>query len=181
MRCLLDKNVIRHAIAGLYFASRRPLFRLEMDALRFWRVAEEHDVALFISHVSHHVLQRFSEYEEVQIFLNSVSVLSPTRYHVRWTRRIRETTGLTREDAAMIALASFGTDEQSSLLGTHLLITQDQAIVNAYSHHLPTLQRRFRAMTAQLRPPYCYALLPRLATPSEMVTEWESDPPSTIE
>ena len=50
MRCLLDKNVVRHAIAGLYFGSRRPLSRLEMDALSFWRAAEEHSALLFPYH-----------------------------------------------------------------------------------------------------------------------------------
>lgn len=171
-RCLLDKSVARLTIAGLRYGHRRLLSPLETGALSLWRAAEEHDVALYISHASFQVLRRLPAYDEVRIFLDSVSILSPTRYHARWTRRIRETTGLTREDTAMIALASFGSDLQGRILGTHLLITYDQSMINGYLNHLPTLRRRLRAMTAQLRAPFHQATLPRLATPDEMLQEW---------
>ena len=91
---------------------------------------------------------------EVQLFLNSVDVLFPTRYHSRWTRRIRETTGLTREDAAIIALASFGSNQLGNILGVHYVLTYDQGLINGYRDHLTLLNRRLRAMTVQLRPPY---------------------------
>jgi hypothetical protein len=44
MRCLLDKNIARYAIAGLHYGRLRPLSPLEMGALSFWRAAEEHDI-----------------------------------------------------------------------------------------------------------------------------------------
>jgi len=172
MRCLLDKNVARYAIAGLRYGRLRLLSPLETDALSFWHTAEERGVALFISHVSFHVLQRLAGYDEVRVLLDSVRVLSPTRYHARWSRRIRETAGLTREDAAMIALASFGSDQQGSILGTHLLITYDQPMINEYLDLLKKLERRLRAMTAQLPAPFHQATLPRMATPDEILLEW---------
>jgi len=172
MRCLLDKNVTRYVIAGLHYGRLRPLFPLETGALSFWRAAEERGVALFISRVSFQVLRRLARYDEVRVLLDAVSVLSPTRYHARWARRIRKTTGLTREDAATVALTSFGSDQQDSVLGTHLLTTYDQPMINGYLGHLPQLQRRLRAMTAQLQAPFHQATLPRMATPDEILLEW---------
>ena len=40
MRCLLDKNIARYAIAGLRYGSLRPLSSLETGALTLWRAAE---------------------------------------------------------------------------------------------------------------------------------------------
>ena len=167
MRCLLDKNVARYAIAGLRYGRLRPLSALEMGALSFWHGAEEHGVSLFISRASSQVLKRLSGYDEVRVLLDSVRVLSPTRYHARWSRRIRETTGLTREDAAMIALSSFGSDERGGILGTHGLVTYDQPMINGYLNHLPRLERRLQAMAAQLPAPFRRVTLPRVATPDE--------------
>lgn len=172
MRCLLDKNVIRYAITGLHCDHLRPLSPLETGALSFWRAAEERGVVLFISHVSFQVLRRLDRYDKVRVLLDTTSVLSPTRYHARWARRIRETTGLTREDAAIIALTSFGSDQQGSILGTHLLITYDRPMINGYLDHFPELQRRLGAMTAQLPAPFHQVALPRMRTPDEILTEW---------
>lgn len=83
MRCLLDKNLIRYILEGLYYGRIRPLTPLEMSALIFWRTAEERGVALFIIHYTFHVLQRLQPYAVAQIVLNAMPVLSPTRYHPR--------------------------------------------------------------------------------------------------
>lgn len=172
MRCLLDKNIARYAIAGLRYGHLRLLSPLETGALAFWHLAEERGVALFISLASFRLLQHIARYDEVRILLNSVGVLSPTRYHARWARRIRETTGLTREDAAMIALSSFGSDREGNILGTHLLVTYDRSMVNGYVDHAQKLDRRLRAMTAQLQPPFCLVTLPRVVAPDDVMLEW---------
>ena len=145
-----------------------------MGALSFWRVAEEHRVSLFISRYTFNVLQRLQSYAVAQVVLAAMPVLSPTRYHSRWTRRIREITGLTREDAAAVALASFGANDAGDILGAHWLATCDQPLCNGYRTWLPTLKQRFHAMTAQLASPFCLATLPRLATPEEIIAEWEA-------
>ena len=167
MRCLLDKNVVRYAIAGLYYGRLRPLVPLETSVLSFWRAAETRDATLYISLASAHVLQRLSGYAEVRILLDAVQVLSPTRYHTRWTRRVQETTGLAHEDAAALALASFGSDSSGAILGAHMLVTCDQPMIRGYLQHLPQLQRRLRAMSAHLPPPFHQATLPRLSAPDE--------------
>jgi hypothetical protein len=125
MQYLLDKNIVRHAITAFRDGFRRPLLPLELGALAFWRVAEMRAARVFISEASFNVLQTRLHYDEAIAFLDFVEVLSPTRYYTRWARRIRETTKLSREDAAMIALATFGSDSSGTILGVPKLITYD--------------------------------------------------------
>ena len=172
MRCLLDKNIVRYALAGLYYGQVRPLSPLEMGALTFWKMAEHQDLELFISCYSFNVLQRLGDYDGIRILLAAMKVLSPTRYHARWARRIRETSGLTREDAAMLALATFGTDQEGGILSTHYFVTYDQPLINGYRNHWDKLDRRFRAMTAQLPFPFSRAKLPSLRSPDSLIAEW---------
>lgn len=172
-RCLLDKNLIRYILEGIYYGRERPLTPLESGALSLWRVAEERGVSLFISRYSFNVLQRLQPYPLARIVLDAMPVLSPTRYHSRWARRIRESAGLAREDAAMTALASFGSNDAGDLLGVHWLATSDQPLINGYRAALPTLDRRFHAMTAQLPAPFCEATLPHLTTPAELLESWQ--------
>lgn len=174
MRYLLDKNLVRFAISGLHYGSRRPLRAMELGALTFWRTAEKRGDGLYIADVSYNVLQRLPQYDEVRIFLEAAEVLFPIRYHKRWARRIRESTGLTREDVSLVALASFGTDEPGAILGAHVLVTYDQALINGFTTHQSLLRRRLRAMTAQLDDPYRRATLPRLASPDELMDEWST-------
>jgi hypothetical protein len=149
MQYLLDKNVVRHAITAFRDGFRRPLLPLELGALTFWQVAEMRAARVFISEASFNVLQRRLHYDEAIAFLDFVEVLSPTRYHTRWARRIRETSKLSREDAAMIALATFGSDPSGMILGVHRLITYDFPMINGYQKKRSRLERRLQAMTGQ--------------------------------
>lgn len=169
MRYLLDKNIVRYAITGLLYGRRRLLSSLEAGALSFMRAAETEDHSLYISHVSFEVLKRLKQYAEVNVILTEVDVLFPTRYYNRWSRRVRETSGLSREDAAIIALASFGTNSAGSILGTHAVVTYDQPMVNGYRQNLPLLQRRLRAMSNQLPVPFYFAKLPEILTPDQFL------------
>jgi hypothetical protein len=171
MRYLLDKNVVRYALVGLHHGQRRPLSVEETGALLFWQSAETHDAELFISHVSFQLLRRLTRYVEVRLMLDSVDVLFPTRYHARWARRLRETTGLSREDAAMIALASFSTNSVGTILGANWLVTYDPAMLTGYTRHLPVLHRRLQAMTTQLSTPFHQATLPELLSPDTVQFE----------
>jgi hypothetical protein len=119
-----------------------------------------------MSPASYHVLKLMDHYREVQLLLESIKVLYPTRYHARWARRLRQATGLTREDVAIIALATFGTDQAGEILGVNTVITFDQRMINGYTMHFLILQRRLRAMTAQLAPPFHQASLPQVASPT---------------
>jgi hypothetical protein len=142
MRYLLDKNIVRHTIIGLRDRRQRPLTELELGALTFWRVARENNAELFISSASFQILQRLGQQAAVQVFLSDVYILYPAKYHRRWSRRIRETAGLAREDAATVALASLGTDELGAVLGVEWFITYDRPLINGYQNHFARLERR---------------------------------------
>ena len=164
---LLDKNIARYAIAGLRYGRLRPITREELGTLAFWRMMEEQNASLFISHVSLHILRRLVRYAEVRALLDAVDVLWPTRYYTRWTRRLQETTGLTREDCAQIALGSFGSSSDGRILGVQYLVTYDQSLTAGYRNHRDALDRRLHAMTVQLRAPFDQVALPHLAAPDE--------------
>jgi hypothetical protein len=173
-RCLLDKNIVRAAIAGLRFGLRRPLLPAEFDALALWRAAEQAQpaVELFIPFTSAHILAVFADYAEVRLLLESTVVLWPGPYTRRWRRRLRDTTGLTAEDAMILALGTFGTNAAGDILGMPVIVTADQPLLNGYSNHTDRLRRRLRAMTSHLLPPFDQAMLPRLAAPETLIAEW---------
>jgi hypothetical protein len=174
MRCLLDKNVVRAAVAGLYYGARRPLTSNEFNALALWRAADQAQpaVELFISYTSAHILAALSHYAEVRLLLESTLVLWPGPYTRRWRRRVRETTGLTSEDAMLLALGALGTNVAGNVLGVPLVVTADQPLLNGYHDHQDALLRRLHAMTSHLRPPFDRAALPRLVTPETLLGEW---------
>jgi hypothetical protein len=176
-RCLLDKNVTRAALAGLYAGARRPLLPAEIDALAFWRAAElaQPAIELFIPFTSAHILAKLSGYAEVRLLLESTQVLWPGSYARRWRRRLQETTGLAPEDALILALGTFGTNLSGTLLGASLIVTADQRLLNGYNRHGEKLRQRLRAMTAQLHAPFSHAALPRLVTPEHLLTEWREE------
>jgi len=175
-RCLLDKNIVRAAIAGLRFGLRRPMLPAEFDALALWRAAEQAQpaVELFIPFTSAHILAVFADYAQVRLLLESTVVLWPGPYARRWRRRLRDTTGLTSEDAMILALGTFGTNAAGDILGVPVIVTADQPLLNGYHEHANTLRRRLRAMAAHLQPPFDQAALPRLAAPETLVIEWRN-------
>jgi hypothetical protein len=182
MRCLLDKNVVRAALAGLRFGSRRPLLPAEFDALTFWRAAEQAQpsIELFIPFTSAHILAPFGDYAEVRLLLEYTVVLWPGPYTRRWRRRLRETTGLTSEDAMILALGTFGTNAAGDILGVSAVVTADRHLLNGYHDHADKLRRRLRAMASHLQPPFSQAVLPRLATPPSLTAEWSSALPRSV-
>jgi hypothetical protein len=60
----------------------------------------------------------------VQTFLAYVEVMQAGRYFKRWTRRLQEH-GFTREDAKILGLGTFGTDEAGEILGVQAIIILD--------------------------------------------------------
>lgn len=174
---------MRAALAGLHFGARRPLLPAEFNALALWRAAEQAQPAieLFIPYTSAHVLDTLEHYAEVRLLLQSTSVLWPGPYTRRWRRRLRETTGLTSEDAMILALGTFGTTASGDILGAPLVVTADQSLLNGYHDHADKLRRRLRAMTAHLQPPFDRTALPRLAMPTSLIAEWIDAFPGSVD
>ncbi len=167
MRYLLDKNIIRYAVSAFVYGYHRQLNPFETQSITFIQQSQKEDSELFISPASANILRRIS-YPEAQWFINYTTTLVPSKYFTRWARRVRDTSGLTRDDAAMIALATFGTVPAGTILGVNALVTFDQAMMNAFNTHQVTLVTRLQRMARQLQAPYRYAKLPDVLSPEAL-------------
>jgi len=115
-------------------------------------------------------LKRISDPERVALvsyFLNHVEVLHPTRYFTRWTRRLRDY-GFTREDAHVLALGTFGSDEQNRLIHIDYVVTWDQKMINHWTMNSGKIQLQLDAMQVDVSSPYDQVSLPRVVHPVEL-------------
>jgi len=77
--------------------------------------------------------------------------------------------GFTQEDAMVLGLGTFGTNEDGSILGVDAIVTLDRRFVNNFATQRTTLARRLQAMTSQLLVPFCRAALPKLWAPGQVL------------
>jgi len=174
MRCLLDKVVARRSLEGLLrLAEGRDLTEEELWAVDLlWRAGGE-KIRLFVTVGTVNVLKRLetlSRYEAVvAAFARRVEEVQPTRYFQRWARRLREF-GFTREDAYILALASFGTDQSRGILGMHFVATYDQPLITQWSLQQDRIRKRLEVMRRDLQPPYDQVALPQVLRPEEIVS-----------
>lgn len=167
--CLLDKNVSRRYMRGLVRLARgMELPNEQASALLFVRMAQERGLRLYIPTEVQNILRRSPHRKETQTFLALVEVLHPSKYFKRWTRRLRGMR-FTREDAKILALGTFGTDERREILGVHAIATYDQALINKYALDYKAIQEKLKAMTADLDPPFRDAGLPEVKRPEELL------------
>lgn len=169
MRCLLDKVVARRATEGLLkLAEGRSLTEEELCAVDLLHSAAPRQIQLFISPASNNVLTRLqgiSHYSSIiQTFLSRTEVAVPSRYFKRWSRRVRGF-GFTPEDARVLALASFGTNEEHEFLGMPWFATYDRALMNLWDRKHSEIEKRLTAMRRQLSPPYDQVRLPEVERP----------------
>ncbi len=163
---LLDKSVARRIVEALgHLDNLSPEEELVLD---LWRQLQVEEARLFIPVGALHILQRFERLIEVRTFLATVEPLESSRYVKRWARRLREY-GFTREDALVLALATYGTDSIGGILGVDTLITLDRPFFNNFQTHRAELQSRLAAMTDGLPEPYSNARLPVVQHPEELV------------
>jgi hypothetical protein len=172
MRCLLDKVAARYALEGiLKLAQGQDPSREELFTLDLLARASPQTLTLFISPATANILQSLMQLPRysniIQLFLDRVNVALPTRYHKRWARRLREV-GFTREDAALLALATFSTNKDSSILGMRFVATFDQPMINHWSVQQPVIQGRLDRMRNDLHPPYSLAILPHVLLPQHI-------------
>lgn len=168
--CLLDKNVVRRAIEGIAKTSvRQILTQEEFVSLRLLFTAEQTQIPLFISIETHHILERYGPHPDIEVFRRFVRVLYPARYFKRWAHRLRQH-GFTREDAKVLALATFGSDLQGTFLGIEQIATFDQPFVNHVQNLRGHLTHRLQSMTGQLPLPYHWASLPVVSSPHVLLS-----------
>lgn len=172
MRCLLDKVTARHIVQGLLkLAENRNLTREEIAALDLFSLAHPQEMQLFIVPQTAGVLDRLAQLPHyatiIQLFLGRVDVIVPARYFKRWTRRLRDY-GFTKEDAAVLALGSFGTNEAKNILGVNIVATFDQPMINQWSVKQSAILERLAAIRDNVPDPYNQAELPQVLRPEQI-------------
>jgi hypothetical protein len=163
---LLDKNVARRIIEALHHLDN-PSSEEEM-VLGLWRQFQAEEARLFIPMGAINILQPLAHLIEVRTFLATVEGMETGRYVKRWARRLREH-GFSREDALVLALATYGTDSTGNILGVDVLVSLDQPFLTNFQRRQKELQARLSAMTNQLPAPYHRARLPIMEHPKDMV------------
>jgi hypothetical protein len=177
-RCLLDKVTARRMTEGLLgLAEGRELSEEELLALDLYERASAQGIQLFIVPPSESVLRRLASLPRysavVQLFLNRTEAALPARYFKRWARRLRDY--FTREDAAVLALATFGTSKDTDVLGMHFVVTFDQPLINQWSLQQNRIGKRLDAMRRDLRAPYDRVTLPQVLHPGEILPSGEEE------
>lgn len=172
MRCPLDKVTARHIMEGmLKLVEERTVTSTELFALYFYQGARSGKIALFILPQTHNLLKRLEHLPRyvviIQHFLEATQVLYPTQYFKRWARRLREY-GFTKEDAEVLALATFGTTSSGDILGMHIIATCDQPMINRWTAQRTEIQRRLLNMQQHLGYPYCHVSLPIVEHPERI-------------
>jgi hypothetical protein len=163
---LLDKNIARRVIEAL--THLETLSAEEEMVLRLWRQFLSEGSRLFIPFGALNILQRLAHLIEVRSFLTTVEPLESGRYLKRWARRLREHQ-FTREDALILALATYGTSTTGNILGIDVLITLDRPFINNFRANEKRLENRLSAMINQLPEPYSHAKLPLMQHPEEII------------
>ena len=169
MRCLLDKVTARHMMEGmLKLVAGRTVTSTELFALYFYQHTRSSGTTLFILPQTHNFLKRLEHLSRyvllIHHFLAVAQVAQPARYFKRWARRLREY-GFTKEDAEVLALATFGTTSSGDILGMHVVATFDQPMINRWTAQRTEIQRRLLNMQRHLEPPYCHVSLPTVERP----------------
>jgi hypothetical protein len=168
-RWLLDKVAARLIVESLLKVSEgRSLSESGESALNLFAHAREQTIALFIVPQTAAVLSKSQGVPRYRIvieeFRKHTSVAIPDRYFTRWARRLKEY-GFTPEDAAVLALATFGIGETQAYLGMNYVATYDQPMINNWQSQQGAIYKRLKAMCETLPEPYRYATLPRLLKP----------------
>ncbi len=168
---LLDKSVLRRAAAGLVkLEFEHMLGPQELEVLSLIYVAQAHNTRLFVQEEAYNILSRFPQ-PEIRLLLSYVEVMKAARYFKRWARRLRSY-GFTREDAKLLALAVFGTDEAKSILGVQAILTLDASLIQNYRFNFTSLEKRLKKMRVDLPSPYNAVELPLIMSPGEALALW---------
>ena len=171
-RCLLDKVTARRILEGLLkLAEARDLTEEELVALDLYERTGPRGLRRFIVPPTESVLQRLEDRPRyaalIRLFRQRVEIAFPTRYFKRWARRLQEYS-FTPEDAGVLALATFGTDENTSILGMHIVATFDQSMIARWTAQCTAIQAHLAAMQQDLPMPYRQAILPQVLRPEQV-------------
>ena len=165
MHLLLDKNIARRYLEGVSALARgEPLSIEERRVVTLIHQAAGLGNQLGLSRETYNLLMAYGRQQapaETLMLLRRIEVLDPTRYFKRWARRLRQRT-FSREDAKILALGTFGTDQDGAILGVRSIVTLDRPMVRKWQQQGNEMAAALLEMTVNLAPPYATAMLPEV-------------------
>ena len=166
---LLDKGIVRrvYELRFRHACGQMPT-PLQLDATNAFLRLQTRSDRLFITTESENVLLLRPPLYAAAI-LAQTKTLRKARYLRRWARRLRDYT-FTREDAVVIAYASFGIDAQA--VGTDAIVTADVKLVNNFNANYVRIKDRFDRMVTNLPAPYRGLSLPEIVAPTTVLSYW---------
>lgn len=165
---LLDKSVVRRLYeARLRLQAGRVPMPDQVISTRVFEALISASKRMYMTQETHHSALKRSPIVG-DFILPLIIPLSKGRYLKRWARRLRELS-LTREDALIVANATFGLDASQQTLGADVIITLDQGLIRKFNDVFNLAQTRLKRMTSHLHPPYSNATLPAVLTPVEVL------------
>ena len=158
---LLDKGIVRGVFESVVrlATGRRPI-AAQLQAISVYQALLTTGSKVCVTPETANSARRRDE-RIATVLLNPLVLLTPGRYLRRWSRRLQEH-GITREDAVIVAYASFGLDSTVCELGAEMFVTLDRGLITKYREQEAVLSTRFRRMVSHLLPPYQHATLPQI-------------------
>jgi len=168
---LLDKSVVRRVYENrMRLAEGNTPTLLQAEAANAYSRLRVLKLQPYITQETEHVLQLRPLIYAARI-LSQTKALRKGRYLRRWARRLRGFV-FTREDAVILAYASFGVDLDSRNVGVDVIITGDLGLATNFNTRYAEIKERFDMMTPNLPESYRSLLLPEIVTPAIVLSEW---------
>jgi hypothetical protein len=150
-------------------AEGAPPTLLQAEAATAYSRLRELKLKLYITQETKNVLQLRPPIFAARI-LSQTQALKKGRYLRRWARRLRDFV-FTREDAVVLAYASFGVDLDSQSVGVDAIITGDLGLATNFNTRYAEIKEHFDAMTPNLSEPYRSLSLPKIVTPAIVLSD----------
>ena len=168
---LLDKGVVRRVYENRARLAEgaTPTF-LQTEAANAYARLRALQHQLYLTQETANVLRLRPPLYAARL-LAQTQALRKGRYLRRWARRLRDYV-FTREDAIILAYASFGVDLAAQRLGVDAIVTGDLRMVTNFNTRYAEIKERFDRLTVSLPEPYHSLALPEIATPAIVLSEW---------
>lgn len=168
---LLDKGVVKRVYENrARLADGRPPTLAQAEAAGVYFRLRALNLQLYITRETENVLLLRPPAYAARI-LSRTQALRKGRYLRRWARRLRDYV-FTREDAIIIAYASFGVDLAVGKLGVDAIVTTDLHLARNFHTRHSEIQKRFDLMIENLPEPYHKLTLPEAVTPAIVLSKW---------
>ena len=163
-RVLLDKGVVRRRYeAAVRLNARLAMTDLQQESADAFEILCSGLADVYITKQTANMLKRRTP-AIASPMLAVTQPLTKGRYLRRWARRLRKLS-FSREDGVVLAYASFGLDENSTLATIEAVITTDLKLTSNFENRRVEIEDRFTRMTENLSEPYSTLQLPDVMVP----------------